>query len=366
MNRSYETSQDSWDQSVEAETDVDGRGRPALGALVAGGLALVGGGLLAAGPYLRYAADDRRSELDMVVWPEPLLLVALAGLVAAVGLFTLFAPRRPFGSACAAAVVVPAATLVAFQGPTVIDVLVSGGGTGSLRLGGWLVAGGAAATALAALAAFAVLVARSLPARGVVVPFLGAVAAAGMLQWWTVSPIERDGEPVLHYLNVDTGGSAWPGTAVLGALALAIAAVTVAAARSGAAALGTALGAALAMGAELGGRYLVSERDLRDGLGNAELRTVPVVLTGAAVAVLLVVVLGLAVKTARVQAESTDAALASWQQSSTSTEDGWSATGTGTSTAASGGSWSGESSSDTWAADSDSTHSSQSGQSSWT
>lgn len=367
MNRSYATSQDPWNPSVEAEAET--KTAAALGAVVAGGVALIGGGLLAVGPYLRFASDEQRPELDIVLWPKALLLVALAGLVAAAGLLALFAPRRPFGTTMAAVVVAPAATLAAFQGPTMLDRVLSAQGRDSLRLGGWLVAAGAGVAALAAVAAFVVMVARLGPARGAAIPFLGALAAAGLLQWWTVSPIERDGAPLLHYLTVDNGGSVWPGVTVLSALALSIAAVTVASARSGAAAIGAALGATLTVGMELGARLLVTQSDLRSAMDGARLRAVPVVLTGVTAGLLLLLVLSLAVTTVRQAAESTEAALASWDggeqaggwESPQAVGDVWS----DSATRQGGGSWSTDGSFADWTKKGESPGSRQSGQSTW-
>lgn len=304
MHRSYGTSQDS---SWEPSDSEGAEERPGtLRVLLTGVFCLVGGGLLGCGPYLSFGdGNGGAKEIDLVAFPTPLLLVVLAGLVAVAGLGAILFSRRPFGAALAGLSIAPGATAVAFQAPRVLDAVLSSDGRGSLRIGGWLVTAGTVVVAVAALLAFVVTVSRLAGRRGVTLPLLGGVATAGLLQWWLVSPVGRNGDPGLRYLIVDAGGSVWPGVTALGALALVVAAVAVASARCGAGAVGTTLGAALAVGLELGARFTIGKAFLRRDF-DGDLRGVPIVLTGITAAVLLALAIGLAVATSRRAAEAAE------------------------------------------------------------
>ncbi|HEX5494476.1 MAG TPA: hypothetical protein VFX70_07900 [Mycobacteriales bacterium] len=292
--------------------------------VLSGVFGLVGGGLLAAGPYLAFGGRDGAArQIDLDTFPAPLLLVGLAGLVAVAGLGAILFARRPFGSGLVGLLIAPAATVVAFQAPRVLDLLLSAQGRQSLRIGGWLVTAGAAVTAVAALLAAVVAVSRMAGRGGVFLPVVGAVAAAGLLQWWLVAPTGTGHRAGVRYLVVDQGGSVWPGVVALAALALVIAAVSIASARCGAASVGIALGGALAVGGELAARYTVRDAVLRKVAGGV-LRNIPVVLTGVTVVALLTLAVGLAVATSHRSAEEAEAlALREAQARSDQGAAGW-------------------------------------------
>ncbi|HEY9474982.1 MAG TPA: hypothetical protein VIS06_14160 [Mycobacteriales bacterium] len=290
--------------------------------VLAGIFGVVGGGLLTAGPYLPFG-DQTGSEIDLVTLPTPLLLVVLAGLLAAAGLGSILFSRRPFGTAMVGLSIAPAAAAAALRAPRVLDVVLSSQGRDSLRIGGWLVCAGTVLALLAGLLAFVVTLSRLGARRGASIPFLGALCAAGLLQWWLVSPTDQGNTPGPHYLVIDAGGSVWPGVTVLGALALVVTAVMAASARCGAASVGTALGATLAVGLELGARYTVDTDTLRQDLGG-DLREVSVILTGTTAILLLLLTTSLAVTTSRQAAEAARAQ--AWQQTRADTTDdtaGW-------------------------------------------
>lgn len=370
MHRSYAAPQGESAESAEswdATSGGDGN-RPRTGwVIISGVVSIVAGALLAAGPYLPFGRQgDGTTEIDFVQWPTPLLLVVLAGLVTAAGLGSVLFARHAFGTALVGVAIAPAAAVAASQAPRVVHAVLSSTDRAGLRIGGWMVTAGTGVALVAALLAFLVMAARARGRSGSVAPFLGAVGAAGLLQWWLVAPTSHSGEPGTRYLVVDAGGSVWPGVVELCALALIVAAVAVAAGRCGAAAIGTAFGAALSVGLELAGRFVTTRAALQRDFG-AELRGVSVVLTGATAAVLLVLTFALLVATSRQAAEATEpagwpadqtaggGAQAGWDQPNP--EDPWpSSTETGTGTgvwdrpdSTSGGrSWSSESSSTSW------------------
>jgi hypothetical protein len=324
LHRSHATPQDETNNDTawaSSGTDHEPERPGALRVVLAGVVALVGGGLLTAGPYLSFD-DQTGPEIDLVVLPVPLSLVVLGGLVAAAGLGAILFSRRPFGTALVGLSVVPAATAAALRAPRVVDAVLSSSNRESLRLGGWLVCAGTAMALFAGLLAFLVVLTRLGARRGALVPFLGAIAATGLLQWWLVSPTGSGNTPGPHYLVVDSGGSVWAGATVLAALGLVVTAVMAASARCGAAAVGTTLGATLSVGLELGARFVIDTDSLREDLGG-DLREVSVILTGATAALLLVVTICLAVTTSRQSAEARDQA---WQQTPAGSGDeatGW-------------------------------------------
>lgn len=344
MDRSYETPQDqSWTSESDEATDQNGNRPRAIGAILAGAFAVVGGGLLAAGPYLPFvgSGDNAKAEVDLVIWPKPLLLVALAGVVVVAGLLMLIQPRTTMATTMAGLVVAPAATVAALQAPPVLRRVVSSSGRDQLELGGWLITAGTGVALLAALVALFIVFTRLGPGRGPVIPLLGVVSVAGLVQWWMVSPLGPEDTPLIRYFDLDNGGSVWPGVAVLSALAIIVGAVLISSARCGSAAVGVALGATLAVGMELGARYLIPESDLQKNFG-MELRFASVVLTGVTAGVLLLLTIALAISTGRLAADTTEMAMSTWQSdssdgggswgSSQSTDDQWSsASATGTS-----------------------------------
>lgn len=235
--------------------------------VLAGVLAVAGGAAIDLGLYRPYLTGDSQKFRDLVVWPDWRVRL---GLSVAVGLFGLVAALLAGGVAGRTGLgglVVPAILIATINGTIsvpVLDAAISGGKLSQIALGGWLTLGGSAAVLVAALVALSQLGTRAaVPGAA----FLAVLGAGGLLHGWLVGSFGHRGQtPVTaySYFGVLAGGdrTGWTTATMIAGLALAVAAIALAAGRSGAVPAGVALGAAVAVGVDVVIRFLMSG-DLR-------------------------------------------------------------------------------------------------------
>jgi hypothetical protein len=235
--------------------------------VLAGVLAVAGGAAIDLGLYRPYLTGDGQKFRDLVVWPDWRVRL---GLSVAVGLFGLIAALLAGGVAGRTALgglVVPAVLIATINGTIsvpVLDAAFTGGRISQIALGGWLTLGGSAAVLIGALVALSQLGSRiAVPGAA----FLAVLGIGGLLHGWIVGSFGHRGvNPVTaySYFDVLAGGdrAGWTAATMIAGLALAVAAVALAAGRSGAVPAGVALGAAVAVAVDAVIRFLMSA-DLR-------------------------------------------------------------------------------------------------------
>ena len=258
----------------------------------AGLLAAAGGGAVAAGLFQRYAKGTEPLRRTAVL-PDWRLYLGLAIAVGVSGLAALVAGRTVLARTAVGMLAVPAvllATLTAGTAIMTVQPLVQANGVQVIGLGAWLIMGGAAAGLLAALLVVTRTGGYADPGFGGMAPVLAALGAIGLLYSWVAGMVgPGDGSPsrsgyLAALTTSDSSGAAT--LAVVGGLGLAAAAVGIVSGRNGAPAAGVALGAAVALGVDLGIR-LATVQDLLDVDRGLDRRDETFIALGAAVLALL-------------------------------------------------------------------------------
>jgi hypothetical protein len=261
-------------------------------------LAAAGGGCVAAGIFQRYATGIE-SVRHTAVLPDWRLYLGLAAAVGVCGLAALVTGRTVLARTAVGVLAVPAvllAALIAGAAIVALNPLVQANGVRAIGLGAWLMMGGAAAGLAAALLVLAQTGGYAAAGFGSLAPTLAALGAIGLVYSWVAGVAGRAGEPPLRsgYLalltSLDHSGAAT--LAMVGGLGLAAAAVGIASGRRGAPAAGVALGAAVAVGVDLGVRLTTVQRML-DADSGLERRDETLIALGATVLALLLLAVSL-------------------------------------------------------------------------